>query len=89
MRWSAKVDSNQAEIVDALRECGACVQHLHIVGAGCPDLLVGYRGVNYLLEIKSGDGRLTPREAGWHLTWRGQVAVVRNPIEALRVIGAV
>lgn len=38
---AAKVDKNQPEIVEALRAEGAVVQHLHAVGVGCPDLLVG------------------------------------------------
>ena len=52
-----KVDSNQTRVVKALRELGATVQHLHAVGKGCPDLLVGYKGSNYLLEVKDGEKR--------------------------------
>jgi hypothetical protein len=52
VRRAAKVDANQREVVAALRGAGATVQLLHAVGEGCPDLLVGYRGGNYLLEVK-------------------------------------
>ena len=51
----ARVDANQPVIVAALRAIGATVQHLHAVGQGCPDILVGYDGVNFLMEIKDGD----------------------------------
>ncbi len=88
MRHIARVDANQAEIVDALRKVGATVQLLHQVGAGCPDILAGFRGQNHLLEIKTADGRLTGDQAEWLLVWRGQVAIVRTPEEALVAIGA-
>ena len=54
MRRAAKIDANQTEIVKALRQVGASVQSLASTGKGCPDLLVGFRGVNWLLEIKDG-----------------------------------
>lgn len=90
MRRRANVDLNQSEIVEALRAVGATVQHLHFVGKGCPDLLVGYRLKNHLLEVKSGPkDNLTPDEAEWHASWRGRpVTVVRSAEEALRTIGA-
>ena len=44
------VDANQPEIVAALRAAGATVQHLHEVGQGCPDILAGFRGRNYLID---------------------------------------
>lgn len=89
MRRAARVDRNQNEIVTALRKVGASVQHLHNVGRGCPDIAVGFRGATYLLEVKTDDGTLTNAEAIWHAHWRGQVDIVRNVDEALRVIGAI
>lgn len=94
MRRAAKVDRNQAEIVAALRGVGATVQPLHAVGKGCPDLLVGFRGVNFLLEVKdwqnSPSGRaLTPDQVEWHGGWKGHVAKVETVDAALVVIGAV
>jgi hypothetical protein len=93
MRRAAKVDANQAEIVAALRRCGATVQHLHTVGQGCPDLLVGRGGVTFLLEVKDGAKppsrrALTPQEAAWIEGWRGRpVAVVESVDDALAVLG--
>lgn len=80
------VDNNQAEIVEDLRRVGATVQILSDVGQGCPDIVVGFRGRNYLMEIKDGFGRLNKLQAEWHTLWRGQVAVVKTFDEALRVI---
>lgn len=91
MRRAAKIDANQPEIVDALRRAGATVQPIHTVGSGVPDLLVGYRGVNLLMEVKDGDKpesaqKLTPDEAEWHQNWLGQRSIVRSVFEALGVL---
>ena len=58
MRRAARIDRNQPDIIKALRYAGATVQPTHTLGKGCPDLLVGFRGENFLLEIK--DGRKSP-----------------------------
>ena len=83
-----KVDSNQTRVVKALRELGATVQHLHAVGKGFPDLLVGYKGSNYLLEVKDcekpeSQRKLTPDQVIWHYDWKGQVDIVTSPEEAI------
>ena len=89
MRRAAKTDDNQRPIVAALRAVGATVKPLHAVGAGVPDLLVGYRGVNYLLEVKSRRGRLTADQVVFFDQWRGAAQVVRSVDDALKVVGAV
>lgn len=81
-----KVDSNQREIVINLRAAGASVAHLHTLGKGVPDLLVGWRGSNFLLEVKSPNGQLTKSEKDFCEHWHGQVAVVKTWEEALLVI---
>lgn len=88
-----RIDDNQQAIVAALRMIGASVQPLNAVRAGCPDLLVGFRGQNYLLEIKDGAKSasrraLTDSEAIWHSAWRGSVATVIDTDTALQAIGA-
>ena len=94
MRTASKVDRNQAEIVKALRDAKATVQPLHAVGKGCPDLLVGFRGRNFLLEVKDwqaapSDRKLNDRQVEWHDGWKGQRAVVEMAGAALAVIGAI
>lgn len=84
---AARVDSNQAEIVAALKAVGATVQHLHKVGAGCPDICAGYQCVNYLLEIKRDNGKVNKLQKEWHANWRGSVFVIRTVDEALDAIG--
>jgi hypothetical protein len=82
-------DHNQALIVEALRAAGASVTILSSVGGGCPDLLCGFHERNVLIEVKNLDGRgdrLTPAEDAWIRSWRGQVAIVYDPDEALQVL---
>lgn len=95
MRRAARVDSNQAEIVDALRKAGCSVALLHQLGSGVPDLLVGCKGkdgpINLLMEVKDGnkspwERRLTADELEWHEGWRGQVQVVESAEHALAVV---
>ena len=84
-RYAAKRDKNEADIVRVLEYVGATVTPLS--DTGCPDLLVGYDGENYLLEVKGKRGKLTVDQIAWHQTWAGSVQVVRNADEALRALG--
>ena len=91
MRKRAKIDDNQTVIVKALRAIGASVQSLATIGGGCPDLVVGYRGVNYLLEIKDGSKppskrKLTPDEREFIDNWRGKVSVVNSINDAIKAV---
>jgi hypothetical protein len=96
-RRAAKVDESQPGIVKALRAAGASVESTAAVGSGFPDLVVGYRGRNYLMEVKNHKRpglarhrwKLSGVQPEWHRAWGGQVATVRDPEEALRVIGAI
>jgi len=91
LRRTAASDGNQKEIVAALRKAGATVAPCHAVGKGCPDLLVGFRGRNILLEVKDwkaakSDRVLTSHQEEWHGGWKGQVAQVETVDAALAVV---
>jgi hypothetical protein len=83
-----KTDANHKEIMSWLRQVpGTSVFSTHAVGKGFPDLVVGFRKRNYLVEIKDGTKppsarRLTADEAKFHEGWQGQVSIV-NGIEDL------
>ena len=88
LRRAARIDRNQPEIVAALRKVGATVQPLHTIGKGCPDILVGKGGYNFLMEIKDGllvpsRRELTPDEYEWRQEWQGQVCTVESVDMAL------
>jgi len=64
----------------AFRKAGASVQDLHIVGKGCPDILIGYGFHSIPVEIKDGSKppskrKLSPAELEWHKEWRGSVGI--------------
>jgi hypothetical protein len=92
MRRRGRVDSNQKEIVAALRQIGAFVQSLADIGKGCPDLLVGCAGRTFLLEVKDGSKpksarALTPDEELWIERWRGApVFIVESAEQAIRSV---
>lgn len=92
MRRAAKIDANQPEIVRALRQAGASVRSTAALGKGFPDICVGWRGENFLMEVKDGGKqpskrKLTPDEERFAEVWKGQVVVVETVKDALRVIG--
>ena len=79
-RRAAKIDVNQPALVEQIRDLGWTVQHLHTLGKGCPDIMVGAKGKNYLFEIKNPeyDGKLTADEQEWHDMWKGQVDIAET-----------
>lgn len=88
-----RVDANQSEVVKALRKAGATVRITSNIGQGFPDIVVGFRGNNYLLEIKDGTKcasavKLTEDELKFFAEWRGQKDVVYSIDDALNAIGA-
>lgn len=84
-----KTDANQAEIVKALEQVGCSVFVSSDTGRGFPDLVCGFRGRAFLLEVKTDSGDLNERQRKFHASWNGHIAVVRNVDEALRAIGAI
>ena len=86
MRRAVRIDQNQQDIVKALRQAGSSVLSLAAIGNGCPDLLVGWHGRNYLLEVKYDKGDLSAEQVIWHKDWRGQVATVRTVTEAIETL---
>jgi len=80
-------DNNEAKIVQALIQAGATVEKMHM--RGVPDLLVGFQGYNYLIEIKDKTAKLQPSQVKWHQGWQGQCTVVYNAQQALQTIGFV
>ena len=86
MRYAARVDANQAQIVSALRAAGA---YVWIIGLPV-DLLVGYNNQTFLVEIKDGPKKaLTRLQQDFFGNWcGGGLHRINSPDEALRVIGA-
>lgn len=93
MRRAPMLDRNQPEIVAALRKAGAQVFSLAGAADGIPDLLVAYRGLTFLMEVKDGlkspsKRQLTDDQISFHAGWKGGPLFIVNSIgEALDVIG--
>ena len=85
MRHAKRVDANQDQIVVALRAAGA---YVWIIGLPV-DLLVGYKGHSFLVEIKTdAKQRLTALQQDFFKNWcGGTLARVDSPDAALRMIG--
>lgn len=85
MAFARRVDKSQSEIVYALRRIGAKVRFI-----GQPlDLLVGFRGRNILLEVKTPkQGRLTQEQQEFLDGWPGEAHVVETIEQAVaKVVG--
>ena len=95
MKQAARRDANHADIRDELRKAGAVVADTASLGGGFPDLVVGWRGVIMLLEIKDGNKppskrKLTPDEVEFFKTWNGfPVYVVESFEDAARLVDAI
>jgi len=85
MRYAARVDANQQSIVKALRDAGA---YVWIIGLPV-DLLVGFAGQTYLVEVKDGSKkRLTKLQEDFFASWcGGGLHRIESPESALRMIG--
>lgn len=86
-----RVDGNQAEIVKALYAAGCGVVDLSAVGGGCPDLLVGKNGRNFLLEVKRPGDKIRKDSRGekqreFHAWWEGETAIVHSVEEAIAAV---
>ena len=86
MRYRARVDNNQKEIVKCFRDNGCLVLHLHTIGKGCPDLLVEIKGRLVLVEVKD-KSTLTPAQIEFHKKWSTSV-IINNITEAKKLINS-
>ena len=76
----AKRDGNEKEIVNVFERFGLTVERMDKP----VDLIVGFRGVNYLVEVKNGPkAPMTEDQKRFFAAWPGQVAVVSTLDEAL------
>jgi hypothetical protein len=87
-----RTDANHKELIDKIRQIpSASVFSTHEVGKGFPDIVVGYRGINYMFEIKDGkktasQKKLTQAEIKFHSNWTGQISVVEKIEDILNIL---
>lgn len=83
---AARKDKNHKEIADHLIAHGATVGDLSQVKRLC-DMVVGFRGINELVEIKDGSKppsaqKLTEGEQGFHDRYTGTISIITTTEEA-------
>lgn len=90
MTYARRVDDNHAEIVAALRKIGCSIIDISELGGGAPDLIVGYRGVWYVLEIKNpqtqyGRKGFNKNQKAWiaEVAGRAPVYIITSALEAI------
>lgn len=86
-KYGNRRDRNEPEIKQALEAIGATVYLLDLP----LDLLVGYQGRNWLLEVKDPEQtahnrKLTPNQVKFFDTWKGQRAKVETAEEAIEIV---
>lgn len=86
--YARKKDTNQAIIQEAITRAGYVCQDFSAVGNGVPDLLVKSKADRFVfLEVKTEDGKLTPKERAFFALFQGApVDIARSPEEALDVL---
>ena len=90
---AARVDQNQKDVIAEIRSAlkGCTVTDLSAVGKGMPDIIIGWKNRNWLIEIKNpkqkpSDRKLSDAQVRWHGKWAGQAHVAHSASEAIAVI---
>ncbi len=89
----ASKDANHDPVANTFRDLGCSVLDTHLpVVPGYPDLLVGHRGVNYMVEVKNPEtayGRkgLSVSQTDFTASWRGATPIlVTSTDEAIALV---
>lgn len=87
MRRAARIDTNHKDIVDGLRRYGASVLNISQL-KNCFDILVGYKGITHIMEIKASEKHLlTDGELKFKEQWKGSnYNVITNLEQAIKII---
>jgi hypothetical protein len=94
MKTIRRVDANQKKLVALMRRIpGLTVAHTHTIGDGFVDLVCGFKGQNFLFEVKDpaqppSKRKLTPDEEVFHAKWTGSIHIVETIDDVLKIIKA-
>jgi hypothetical protein len=83
MRYAARVDANQEQIVSAMRAAGASVTIIKLP----VDLLIGYAGVTCIAEVKDpkstyGKKGLNKNQRDFQAGWKGGPLALIDSVES-------
>lgn len=78
-RHQKRRDANHAELTDLAERLGATVLDLSQLGDDAPDALIGFQGVDRMVEFKMPGEYLKPGQARFRRQWRGhRIDLVRT-----------
>ena len=83
-KYAPKRDASEPEIVKALQDLGCTVERMD---KPC-DLLVGFRGVNYLVEAKTAGTqygkKLNANQTDFNASWKGsKIIMLYSSVDAI------
>jgi len=85
--FNRRTDVNHVAIKAAFQDFGCSVTDLRLVGKGCADLLIGYRGIDHQVEVKKPRGPKAkaedrkPTQVTYAATWKGQPPALVRTVE--------
>ena len=89
MSKAKRVDSNQKQVVQELRDLGFSVALTYQLGKGFPDFVVGFNDLfNIPVELKSKGGKLTEDEIEFHKNYKGYIIIAfstEDVIDGIRI----
>lgn len=77
-QYKNKRDANEKDIVSVLEAHGMSVERLDTPA----DLLVGFRGRTYLVEVKTLTGKMSDPQKEFYRDWRGNKTVLTDVDQA-------
>ena len=81
-----RTDLNHAQVINGLRQAGMAAHSIASVGDGVPDILVGFRGICVVLEVKRYKEEPNQKEKDFAARWPGPYAIVNTPEEAILAV---
>jgi len=79
-------DANHGPLAKLAERIGASHMDTSQLGDDYPDAVIGFRGVNYLIEFKIPGKKLKPGQERFQKTWRGQVHTIKTADEFLALL---
>lgn len=81
-RYSAKRDDNEIELASTYLKLGCSVDR--ISEKGIPDLLIGFKGLTSLAEVKTKNGKPTKAQKQFRESFKGHHKEVRTIDDVLQ-----
>lgn len=90
-RRAAKTDANQSDIIKVFEQLGVSVEDTSGAHNGFTDIVVGYKGITVLVEIKNSANvpskrRLTDDQVKVHDRFQGAITVVETQEQAIALV---